>query len=83
MRIDNDFLYLEPTDYIPNKKISGHTFVALCGLDPYKKQGDALLEMHKFIKSDVDPKWLKRGNLAEKIARGRQNGSLSFFLTWF
>jgi len=69
MRLDNDFLYIEPSDYIPNKKISGHTFVALCGLDPYKKQGDALLEMHRFIKPEVDPKWLKRGNVAEQIVQ--------------
>jgi len=67
MRIDNEFLYLEPTDYIPKKKISGHTFVALCGLDPFKKQGDALLELHRFIKPEVDPKWLRRGTVAEQI----------------
>lgn len=67
MRLDNQFLYLEPSDFIPQKKISGHTFVALCGLDPFKKQGDALLEMHRFIKSEVDPKWLRRGTVAEKI----------------
>lgn len=68
MKIENNYLILEPTDYIPqNKKISGHTFVALLGLDPFKKPGDALLEMHRFIKPEVDPKWLKRGSFAEQI----------------
>ena len=68
MIIKDDYLYLEPSDYIPqNKKISGHTFVALLGLDPFKKPGDALLEMHRIIKSEVDPKWLKRGSFAEQI----------------
>lgn len=70
MYIKDDFLYLSPEDYMPiNKKISGHSFVALAGLDPFKKPGDALLEMHRFIKPEIDPKWQKRGAFAEDIVR--------------
>lgn len=69
MKIQNEYLVLEEEDIhkMKIKKISGHSFVGLIGLDKYKKVGDVLLEMHGFIKSEVDPKWLKRGQLAENI----------------
>ena len=52
------------------KKIGGHNFVELLGMNPYSKVGDTLLKMFKVIKSDIDPKWLRRGDFAERIVRG-------------
>jgi hypothetical protein len=51
------------------KKVGGHAFVELLGLNKFKKIGDAMLELHGLIKSDIDPKWLKRGDFAEKVVQ--------------
>lgn len=67
MKIENDYLIIEPNEYIKNKKITGHSFVDLLGLNNFKKPGDTFLTMHGFIKEKVDSKWLKRGDFAEKI----------------
>ena len=68
MRIDNEYIYFEPNE-VPkmNKKITGHSFVDLLGFNPYTKVGDALLVLHGIIKSQVDEKWLRRGDFAEDL----------------
>ncbi len=50
-----------------SKRISGHAFANLLGLNNFKKVGDALLELHGVIVSDIDSKYLVRGNFAEAI----------------
>lgn len=67
MKIENGYLIIEPYEYIRNKKITGHSFVDLLGLNNFKKPGDTLLTMHGFVAEKVDEKWLKRGDFAEKI----------------
>lgn len=52
-----------------NKKISGHAFVDILGLNPFKLSGDALLVLHGLVTEKVDEKWLRRGDLAEKIVK--------------
>lgn len=68
MYIKNGFLHYEDS-YLQKrkKKITGHSFVALAGLDIYNKPGDAVLSMLKIYSSEVDPKYLARGNYAEKM----------------
>ncbi len=52
-----------------NKKISGHPFVDILGLNAFKLPGDALLSLHGLITEAVDEKWLRRGNKAEEIVK--------------
>ena len=65
MRIEGNELVIDAP--INKQKITGHSFVGLIGFDPFKSIGDTLLTMHKIVKEEVDPKWLKRGNFAEKV----------------
>lgn len=69
MRIENGYLIVEKTEMTKFKKITGHSFVQLIGIDPFTKVGDCLLSMHGLYKETVDEKWLKRGNLAEDIIK--------------
>lgn len=72
MYIDKKYLYLDDNDVqrIKLKKITGHRFVDLLGLNKFKLIGDALLEICSLIPSDkIDPKWLKRGDFAEKLIK--------------
>ena len=66
--VDNGNLVFD--DDFKFKKIGGHNFVELLGMNPYSKVGDTLLRMFKVIKSDIDAKWLLRGDFAEGIVRG-------------
>ena len=51
-----------------HKKITGHPFVDISGFNPYvTKRGVIVLERMGLLKSDIDSKWLKRGEFAEKI----------------
>lgn len=67
MRIEDGYLIVDKE--FKKKKVTGRTFVELIGANPFTKVGDALLKMHGIITEDVDPKWLKRGNFAEKIVK--------------
>ena len=70
MKIDGNYLVLEDKDIINDKKIKGHAFVELLGLNPFKKSGDALLEHCGLLPSDeVLKKWLLRGDFAEKVVK--------------
>ena len=66
-RIEGDYLVVD-SDFRP-RKVTGRSFVSLVGLNPYQKEGDALLTMHKLVKEEVDPKWLKRGDFAEALVK--------------
>lgn len=69
MRVENGNLIIEPYEYLKIKKVTGHSFVDLLGLNKFSKYGDALLTLHNVVKEKVDPKYLKRGDFAEKIAK--------------
>lgn len=70
LKIKNKFLILDTTKTsVTKRKMSGHTFVALAGLDKYNKRGDALLQLLYYYKSQVDAKYLYRGNMAEKMVK--------------
>lgn len=66
-RIEGDYLVVD-SDFRP-RKVTGRSFVSLVGLNPFQKEGDALLTMHKLVKEEVDPKWLKRGDFAEALVK--------------
>ena len=69
---DRNVLVVEPKkdlNYKPRKKISGHSFVDILGLNPYKLPGDALLILHNLVTDSVDEKWLRRGDFAEAIVK--------------
>ena len=68
MYIQDNYLILE-NEYLKMKKITGTTFVSLCDKDRFNKKGDTILGMMGLYKSDVDPKYLRRGDLAEDIVR--------------
>lgn len=68
MRVENEYLMLDESD-MPKKikKITGHPFVDLVGLNKYSKKGDAVLSLLKLYKSDFDNKYLYRGEMAERM----------------
>lgn len=51
------------------KKMTGHSFVELCGFSNFRKKGDTVLSLLGAYKETVDPKYLRRGDFAENIAR--------------
>ena len=69
MYVKNNILYFEPSDYLRKKKISARSLVELVGLNNFKKAGDAILSIYSVVKEDVDPKWLRRGEFAERIVK--------------
>lgn len=70
MRVDKEYLYFDTNITIyTKKKMTGHSFVALAGYDSFNKPGDAVLSLLKFYKSQVDPKYLWRGDYAEMLVR--------------
>ena len=68
MKIEDGYLVFE-SKMTPQKKkkITGHTFVDLAGLNTYQKKGDSLLAYLKLYKSDFDKKYEYRGAMAEKM----------------
>lgn len=68
MKIEDGYLVFE-SKMTPQKKkkITGHTFVDLAGLNTYQKKGDSLLAYLKLYKSDFDKKYAYRGEMAEKM----------------
>ena len=70
MHIDNNYLVLDDNDIIQDKKIKGHSFVELLGMNRFKKTGDALLTQCGLLPTDeIDKKWLLRGDFAEKLVK--------------
>lgn len=70
MHIDNDYLVLDDNDIIQDKKIKGHSFVELLGMNRFKEIGDALLTQCGLLPTDeIDKKWLLRGDFAEKLVK--------------
>ena len=69
MRIENGYLIVESSEIRKIKKITGHSFVQLIGIDPFTKVGDCLLTMHGLYSEKIDEKWLKRGDFAEKVVQ--------------
>lgn len=68
MRIENEYLILEESE-IPKelKKITGHPFVNLVGLNKYNKKGDTILQMLKLYNPPFDNKYAYRGEMAERM----------------
>ena len=69
MKIENGYLVVDPSEIKKFKKITGHSFVQLIGIDPFTKVGDCLLTMHELYKEKIDEKWLKRGDFAERVVQ--------------
>ena len=70
LKIADGFLILDTkVTSATKKKMSGHSFVGLAGIDKYNKRGDILLQLLKYYKNNVDPKYLYRGDMAEKMVR--------------
>lgn len=70
LRIDSGFLILDTEiTSATKKKMSGHSFVALAGLDKFNKRGDVLLQLLGYYKPDFDPKYRYRGAMAEKMIK--------------
>lgn len=68
MEVKDGYLYFDTKITIQTKKkITGHSFVELCGLSAFNKKGDSVLGLLKLHKNEVDPKYLYRGDMAEKI----------------
>lgn len=61
--------YACDTTSLKKKKITGHSFVGLLGVDPFKTIGDTLLTMYKIVEEKVDEKYLRRGDWAEAIVK--------------
>lgn len=69
MYIENNYLCFDD-EILKPRKITGHTFVQLIGLDPFNKIGDAILQLVGLKpKEIIDPFYTKRGSLAEKIVQ--------------
>ena len=68
MRIENNYLILEESE-IPKKlkKITGHSFVNLVGLNKYNKKGDTILQMLKLYNPPFENKYAYRGEMAERM----------------
>lgn len=72
MRIENGYLIFDEEKEINKlefKKINGHNFVELVGLNQFSKVGDTLIKMFGFVKEEIDKKWLIRGDFAEQIVK--------------
>jgi len=66
---DKKYICFDKEDIKKIKKISGHAFVEIAGLNHFNPKGDAVLGLFGFYKNDVDKKYLYRGDLAEKIVQ--------------
>ena len=66
MEIIDGYLYFETNKTVATKKkMTGHDFVNLVGLNPFTKPGDTILSMLGIYKKDFDVKYMYRGNFAE------------------
>jgi len=68
MEIINGYLYFETNKTIETKKkMTGHDFVNLAGLNNFTKPGDTILSMLGIYKKEFDKKYMFRGSIAEFI----------------
>lgn len=75
MYLQNGYLYIEDKDIIKTKnglsspkKITGHSFVQLCGKDNFVKKGDAMLYLLRILQpNNIDPYYTLRGDIAEQL----------------
>lgn len=65
------------------KKMTGHSFVELCGFSTFKKKGDTVLSLLGAYKEQADPKWLRRGDMAELIVRNYYSKKLGKNIVWY
>lgn len=84
LKWDKDYLYII-TDKTPKtkKKMSGHSFVALAGFDNFNKRGDAVLNLLGIKKDTIDPKYLYRGEEAERLVRQIYEKKLNKKIVWY
>ena len=67
MKIENDYLIIEPQDKIRETKIFSSKYPALIGASDFTKPGDAMLEMWDLVpKEPFDPFYTLRGEIAEQ-----------------
>lgn len=69
MRIVNDFLEIEDSDFIKVKKITATNITALLGTNKFKKKGDAVLGIMGLYRETIDPFYTQRGEIAELVLR--------------
>ena len=67
MYIKDGFLYFDDEQVKPKEKISGHTFVELCGFSDFNLKGEAVLSHLKLFKREVDKGYMIRGEYAENL----------------
>lgn len=68
--INSGFLILDTTVTSQNKKkMSGHSFVTLAGINQCSKRGDAILQLLGYYKPSFEKKYQYRGDMAEKMVK--------------
>ena len=74
IRVENGYIIL--SDEAKAKKITGTKFPVLINKNPYKKRGDQMLELFGLYKEEVDPYYLKRGDIGEALVNQtfKENG---------
>ena len=74
IRVENGYIIL--SDEAEAKKITGTKFPVLLGKNPHKKRGDQMLEMFGLYKEEVNPYFLKRGDIGEALVNQtfKENG---------
>lgn len=84
MEIKDNYLYFETNKTIQNKKkITGHSFVALCDLDQFNKKGDMVLNLLGLYKKPFDVKYMYRGEVAEDLVRQYYEKKLHRPFIWY
>ena len=79
MKIENDYLIIEPQDKIRETKIFSSKYPALIGASDFTKPGDAMLEMWGLVpKEPFDPFYTLRGEIAEQRVENafKNNGAI-------
>lgn len=74
IRVENGYIIL--SDEAEAKKITGTKFPVLLGRNPHKKRGDQMLELFGLYKEEVNPYFLKRGDIGEALVNQtfKENG---------
>ena len=74
LKIENNYLLIP--ENAKAKKITGTKFPVLIGKNSFKQKGDQMLELFGLYKEEVDPYYLKRGDIAEALVNQtfKENG---------
>ena len=67
MKVENEYLVFDKEE-LKLKKITGTVFSELSGKNNFTPKGDCLINMFLKLKTDADPYYRIRGNIAEKLA---------------